>query len=611
MNFLLHIPKTFHDELEDLFQGFYHTASLRGLYDTAVAPTLGLKVERKAPSKAAIVKEIMSLVGDPDRMATFLGYLPSRLRQTVQILLWVEKMSLPELEEAVGKSLVDLTEPNTHRYHREPVFTLKDGFDLLVLWTDLDYYPSQEELKDRANYRIALPPALRALFKPYFPKPDGYNLTGSPDLPAQENKGWRQFECSQQALQDMVVMADFVRRGGVSRTKTGSLARSCLRKLTLVTSGLEPYPESGCSLKLPFFRHEFMVAFVECLSEGDVAGLADATTAPAVFLRRIPDYLGGAPTFVGHHLLPYLKSEYGGNKFAKGGKALRAFLEIFEQMGLGEWLTRKQIFTYCSHRDLDGCFFSLSDFRFDAVPRKSKGWRSGRWQSIRRDERMDVVTWPLFSGLALGLASLGLVEVAYTDPTNDLYSVGSHSFLSPFEGVKAVRLTALGAYAFGVSEILDIPELESNEAKLHFAPDRLHVLGEKIDPLTEVALRDYMEPVGPGFFKMTRSSFLKSCQTTGDVAEHIRQFRQRLPMELPPLWNEFFADLSQEPAVLKREGSWTVYSLPEKPEIRNAFMQDPTLRQHTLKVEGWRVAIEKSALAQVEKRLRVLGFFAR
>jgi hypothetical protein len=110
---------------------------------------------------------------------------------------------------------------------------------------------------------------------------------------------------------------------------------------------------------------------------------------------------------------------------------------------------------------------------------------------------------------------------------------------------------------------------------------------------------------------MTRSSFLKRCQTTEDVTDHIQQFQQRLAVELPPFWADFFKRLGQEPAALGREERWLVYALPENAEIRNAFIQDPVLRQHTLKVEGWRVAIEIHSLAQIEKRLRTLGLFAR
>ena len=57
-------------------------------------------------------------------------------------------------------------------------------------------------------------------------------------------------------------------------------------------------------------------------------------------------------------------------------------------------------------------------------------------------------------------ASLGMIDVAYTDPRGarpdytELWGTDDLEFLSRYDGLRYVRLTALGAYCLGLTESL-------------------------------------------------------------------------------------------------------------------------------------------------------------
>lgn len=613
------LPQDFYSSLDELFDSFYDSATLRLLYSDSLIPALGLPTGKKLPKKAEIAAVLSETFADPKQMKAFIEHLPTDLVRVIEGLVWVESVTLAAFEDVIGMAVAI---PNTNpaaRYY-EPQYLLRENLGLLVLWMPENRYYSTADDKDRANYNIALPPAMRAGLKPYFPKPDGYYLKGSELLPVDAKAGlpkeivdsWTTFDCSKHALQDAVILAGTMQRGGIPRTKSGAMSRAFVRKLCETTRGGEIYPGVATSQRLPFFRHEFIISFLELLSPAELAGLADASISPEAFLRSIPKRLGAQGHFVHSRLLPHLKDSYAAHgRYEVEPAKLQAVIDIFNEFSLDLWVTRKRVIDFCRYRDRDGCFFPFERFRFDAVDKLSVSGYTYNRHDIIYENRVDAVTWPLFSAVSLALAALGLVEIAYTEPYNHRYHAGSHKYLSPYEGVQAVRLTALGVYAFGQTDVLEKPELESVAPELHFAEDRMLVQTEQIDAITEAVLRDYMEQIGPGLFKMTRASFLKGCQTTGEVAAHIRQFRQRIPDELPPVWNEFFDRLAAEPAVLKRASNLVVYQLPESAEIRNAFVQDPILREHAIKVGGWRVAITKDALPAIEKRLHALGFFAR
>ena len=79
--------------------------------------------------------------------------------------------------------------------------------------------------------------------------------------------------------------------------------------------------------------------------------------------------------------------------------------------------------------------------------------------------------------MAFLLASLGFLEIAYNAPDgHSKWRLDSQMFLTPFDGLEAVRLTPVGAFAFGHSKELPLTVSEQPKCQVHLHPDRLLAL---------------------------------------------------------------------------------------------------------------------------------------
>ena len=609
MEFSRNPPKNIEAPLEELLVDFYDAPTLRRFYLENHLPAVGGKPPAKAPKKAVCAEAILALSEDPEHVRRFVAGFPRPLREAMPVLLQIDNMRLNKIESLLGHPIVS-EDPLERRRSFQCPLTLDPDFYPLVIWNEpRGYVPYDEHPVDRSNFKVSFPRSFREWLNPYFPKPPGYDFEGR----AEPEDQWHRFNCAAHAVQDCVIAADFVRRGGIQRTKAGKISRPALKNLSRATSGGEPYPTEGEIEALPHFRHSFLTDFVEGLPGNLFAELAEAKIDPARYVRSVIGELAADADLVINRLLPHLRtrSHYAGESDADSGK-LAEIIGIFGDIPTGKWVTREDLLIYCRYRNQTGRFFNFHTVEVvmeDLSKQANRYFYEPYRRSIDEDNVEGVITWPLLGGLAFALGALGLLEVAYSRPKNEIYQLRRHPFLSPYEGVQAVRLTDLGSYAFGKTEELDSPDLESNSLKLHFHPERLHLRAENLDAITEKTLHTYMEPIGAGLFKISRESFLKGCGSTLAVAEHIRQFNRSIPAERPPNWRKFFETLSNESAVLQKEPDWEIHRLPKNEAVRRAFAHDPVLRSLCRRVEGWRVAIPSNNIAKVEKHLRTLGFF--
>lgn len=609
MEFDRPLPKSIHSPLDELFLVFYDAPTLRQLYTENYLPTLKHSPPRGVPRKKDIAEALLRLNEKPEQMQAFVAQFPAHVRQVLAALLWQDEIPLDEFEAQLGRKIALEKPPHQIGYYTCP-FSLVDDYYLLVIWREKhNRYLGPGEAAHRSDCCVCLPRAIRDWLSPHFPKPTGYYFEGQQKMPEHS----QHFNCEAHAIQDLVTTADFIRRGGVQLTQNGQLSRTSLKNLAAATAGGEPYADETSIKALPYFRHNLLINFVERLPAVTAQLLADAAIQPKRFLRECLLALSYDIDWAVEHLLPHLRLRrpYGWNT-PDSSNQLDATLRILGRIPAGRWLTRQDLLTYCRYRNLDGVFFELKGFDVE-MSVEAEDIRYYTRHCYRHELALrhlaGVVTWPLLSALALTLSALGLLEIAYERPRNEQYRGKRRDYLSPYEGVQAIRLTEIGAYAFGQSELLEVPEFKSNALELHFHPQRLHLRVENIDAITEKTLASYMDRIGGGIYKISRESFLKGCDSTAAVATHIEQFQRSIPAELPPNWQQFFHELKAEPAVLQRENQWTVFRLPENEGIRRAFAQDPILREHCRKVEGWRVAIDSKKLKIVENHLRKLGLF--
>jgi len=225
------------------------------------------------------------------------------------------------------------------------------------------------------------------------------------------------------------------------------------------------------------------------------------------------------------------------------------------------------------------------------------------------EDDYELLSLPLVRGVAFMLAAMGFAEIRYNLPDEvGPWLRNGRDYLTPFDGLSAIRLTPLGAYAFGKTDELEIDTSARDRVRIVLNEHRLTLTCREPDRMMELLLGDYMEKISDGCYRMTRQSLLHGCKKATDVAERIEHFKNRIPAEIPPYWQKFFDDVVADCVALKRKPGYVVYRISDTPELRRLFLSDPVLREKSIKTSGPGVAIKKGDLPAVSRRLASLGY---
>ena len=566
-----------------------------------------LEKVRKRDVKAVFEK----LHKDKNKLQQLVDSFPPNFRTAVGILLWERPLTIEELETRLGCTVARLSPERRESIHDLP-FSLEEDFALLALGPVADFFSRYSRNAKKDQYQVSLPAALRGLFKRVYPLPEYYNWVPLEQPRADRKKAINRFNCEAAVATDLVRIGDFLKRGNLKVTQAGKVSVASLRSLAGLTVGGEFFPENKASRKLPELRHQILINAVR---KWDPAFSKLLTTEPfpgeAVF-GGIVEQLFGKGAFLLETLLPHLKLSHYFHDARFRKKSLDELQGLFASLPPGHWVSSENLALYPFYREMDILFFNYTDFSF-RPDRRSPACRERYLYydkvEIDADTVNGVVTLPLLFGTAFLLASFGLLEIEYLEPpAHPVWRVKGESFLSPFDGLLSLRLTSLGAFAFGLSSRLDLAPPEESSVRVTLHPERLMATCKGAEPLTLAAMNDFMERLAPGIYRLTAQSLLKGCTSKRDLEERIKAFRQRIPATVPPFWEAAFKEFLDTPQPITCENAYFVYRIGDDPGLRKHFSTDPLLLAEGLKVEGWRLALTPEEHKRVRERLRVLGY---
>lgn len=589
--------RAFYGDLEEVLAKALSAAEIRAIYESFF-----YKVKKETPRKlvkADMVDAFLNLEQSEEDLQLFVDTLPKRNYQAYALLVWNQSMPVDELQKKLGFEIVRV-EPPQNKWVSSTI-RIKEEFPFIGLFNNRSYYYDQ----DLANYQANIPPAIRKWLKPYFSKPEGYNIQPLPDAEITE-KEYTIFDASPTIASDLSQLADFLKRSNPSRTKKGDFTKSSLRKAESLTGSVDWYPDRGENPELALMRHTMLLDFLEGF-EGSLINQLTAPEFKETLFKEIFKALMEDETMLEKWLLSHLKASYKYYEDEFKHSAILNLFTFFGQLPLNAWVTIENLQSMQFYRETDIYFFNTSKYIFEGILLDSESSYERSYQLNPANLKI-LGSDPLIKGMAFLLSAFGLIRLAYKLPHNEKFGTYKYSYLTRFDGAHAVRLTDVGAYVFGLSPTLKLKSKSRKMATLRLHPEQLHVTCRDLDPVTELALKDFMEPIAPEFYRMTRASLLKGCQSPKDLRIRIADFRNRIGVELPENWEQFLNSLETEKAALSPENKFKVFTLAERPDLQRHFMQDSYLRKHSLRIEGHRIAIEKGNIPLVRARLRALGY---
>jgi hypothetical protein len=292
-------------------------------------------------------------------------------------------------------------------------------------------------------------------------------------------------------------------------------------------------------------------------------------------------------------------------------KRIREHLEkILELIPDNHWVSVCDLAMIGEHTLLNFCPFADGyELRDLYIPMDSKTPYRDREQVGYADLfSLDSTTLPFLRRMMFLFGALGMLDLAYSEPTNPIYRECKKPYLSPFDGLKYVRITEFGRYVMGRTKrfTTDI-SAPSGEIIVDANKTLLSIHGE--DPVKKMVLDAVGEQITRSSYRVDFNSFLKECATAADVNDKIAFFRTNIAENPPAVWERFFEQLVARINPIKSVPSVSVFKVKPDRELLSLLTGDTVLKKYVMRAENHHMVIQKTHIAKVKERLARFGYF--
>ncbi|MEM7655985.1 MAG: hypothetical protein AAF399_07640, partial [Bacteroidota bacterium] len=437
-------------------------------------------------------------------------------------------------------------------------------------------------------YRFALPAKLRLFLARYFDTPDELRL--EPD-----ERRWETdvvYQDEGKIFVELPLVQIYIANGGIKYSKRGKPLASSVTPMRKKLGLKEYFGEewkSLTSIRTTFLIHIWNT-FGQKLSE-EFVGL-DLLEGIAA---QIWDTQFEAEELLVHlqqstNIPPFYRPELG-----------RTLQELLKNLPEGEWIDVKRAQNWAMFRELPIYGVPTSVALNDLSFKDGDGYK----QKITEANYPALVGDASFRAGCFLLAAFGMLDLQYDAPETE--SLGS-TWFSPFEGLRYLRLTDLGAYLCGRKVDYHPPELEE-AASFSLSDTALQILvSTHANPAKLEVLQRLAVPLATRRFEVNPASFLAQAQDLAELEHLIRLFRQNISEHPPQIWEDFFEDLRNQAGKLKEKQGWMVYEVAPDRQLVRLIARDETLRSLIVRAEGYRILVETANQTAFVQRMKELGY---
>jgi len=243
-------------------------------------------------------------------------------------------------------------------------------------------------------------------------------------------------------------------------------------------------------------------------------------------------------------------------------------------------------FSFCD-RSLEKSFKLKADtFEFEGLT------LDGYYDEFRPDGilRHCLLVRPLFKVYCYIFAALGILEITQAVPPLVRKHRNKHLPFSPYDSLKAVRVTELGRWCLGASS--KPPERPAQEYQAIADKELLLVTVQGNSLERRVYLDKIGKRLGEDRWRISPGSFIAGCVSKRQIAERIERFKSLIDPTPALHWEKLFR-MGVERAGLfdARRTDLLIFDLPQDREIQEELLGDPEIRRIVRRVEGRMLAI--------------------
>ena len=209
-------------------------------------------------------------------------------------------------------------------------------------------------------------------------------------------------------------------------------------------------------------------------------------------------------------------------------------------------------------------------------------------------------------------ATLGLVDVAYTDPRGAredfarLWGADELEFLSRYDGLHYFRVNPLGAYCLGVADSFE-PSAPPAQAALTVLPDLVLRADGPVAPDERLLLDTYANGDGDGIWRLDRDKTLSAIESGHDAGELRRFLAARDDQPLPETVEGFLHDAARGARALTLRGTALLIECADE-EIAARLATDAGTAGVCLRAGERLLVVRTKSEKAFRKAARALGY---
>ncbi len=578
-------------------------------------------------SLTLVVRMMGHIFSNQEIFDTFCRLVPEELVQALRILCFdVKRCSVKVLEQKINVNIIVYTKESYNSYSVNyittfaPFMFVNGHYDFLVgSYSQFITLPPKVHNVLRERFLHGLPPALQ---------PMQHDPTTSDDA-LLHYATEETFPFTADMMMSYIAAGKVELKGSATPKPT----KSSLRQMSTMCEVREFFSKEHQEYKeLDTLATEMLYYFLK--------PIANTKTPPLgieVVQKWFERYSAGKYVLA-DGILSFLKS----NSQYREVRTEKQLIELLGQLDVQSWYDVESLLEH-AHRYKDAFAIIDEDYfdsQFYIVPTAEFTQENpyDRNRYLHSADYFDAVLTPYLKGTMFLFAVMGLVEIVYNVPMNPILQNGAKPYLSPYDGLQAVRVTALGKFIIGEAKsyIPPKPQVQATEFSVSFDENRLLVILHATDKKRQMYMSDFAKAIALAtaaakkqehtdsaeastseqssprtYYKMNYAEFLADCRKRSDVEKKIERFRTYIVGHtdpLPRIWESFFTELLAKVEPLRPQPTLVMFSVKPSPELMHLLTHDPQLREIVHKAEGYHIFVKESNVSILTRRLRECGY---
>ncbi|MFN3488112.1 MAG: hypothetical protein ACK4YV_03220 [Emticicia sp.] len=518
----------------------------------------------------------------------FLSNLDQDVRKVWEFLVWKDEVSDEEILNETGISITIRTEKSSYNNKKYIEKDLRKDFMALAIDTDSNYsYNSNSYLK---TFTAELPIELRRVAKNFYDKPLHYNF-----IPLKEAPKTTYISSSENEIfVNLPNLLSYNQQGNIKVSGPGKVMLNTLGKIRKTLNINEFYPDTS-SKDLQQLKTYLLSSMVVCENKAK---------KEETFTGILKNYFEKTYTkkYASHvHILTSLK---GSHNLYNVNDIETNFIEVTKHLPINEWVSIKNFVDFASFRSYNFQISTIHEMCNYLTYEVEEKYGKEK-KSIKKSNLKTFIEEPILKGNIMLWSCYGLIDIAYDDI--DTTELGK-TYFSVYDGIKALKLTNLGAYILEKVNQYEAPKVKKSY-ELSLSTENLIILVDGETSMTDNLLATYADKIGSNRYAVSNESFLKSINSKKELKIKIDIFKQVIGTDLPTNWKTFFSILDKKIHPLTPIEEVLVFKIPsDDPELIKLLIQNPTIKKLLIKAEDYQIIVTRKDYPTLKTKLKAFGY---